>query len=304
MLFTSLFTLALAIPALAKSDETRRSRVSPAENHLTKRSFSGQATFYDVESGTTACGKYWKASDYIVALNTAQYGSGYPGPQCGKSITISYGGKTRTATIQDECPTCAYGALDLTEGLFTQFATQNDGVFQMTWWFNDDSSSEETTTSTKEAATSTYVAPTSTWVAPTSTYVEPTSTYVAPTSTYVAPTSTYVEPSTSSTPSPSSDSSTVESSTAASSVAPSDSSAAVSASASASASGLADSIIQSSNVTVTGSASNSTTASSTTSADLPLNSATSELMALGNLVALNEAVVNLGRILVVGGDRA
>jgi hypothetical protein len=37
-----------------------------------------------------------------VALNVEQYGSGYPGPQCFKSITIQYGGKTAQATIMDE----------------------------------------------------------------------------------------------------------------------------------------------------------------------------------------------------------
>jgi hypothetical protein len=28
---------------------------------------------------------------YVVALNQAQYGSGYPGPHCGKRITIEGG---------------------------------------------------------------------------------------------------------------------------------------------------------------------------------------------------------------------
>lgn len=40
--------------------------------------------------------------DKIVALNVAQYGGGYPGPYCFKSITIWYGGKTAQATIMDK----------------------------------------------------------------------------------------------------------------------------------------------------------------------------------------------------------
>ena len=40
--------------------------------------------------------------DKIVALNAPQYGGGSPGPQCFKSITITYGGKTAQATIMDE----------------------------------------------------------------------------------------------------------------------------------------------------------------------------------------------------------
>lgn len=31
---------------------------------------------------------------YIVALNSAQYGSGYPGPQCFKTLTITANGVT------------------------------------------------------------------------------------------------------------------------------------------------------------------------------------------------------------------
>jgi hypothetical protein len=40
-------------------------------------------------------------SSQIVALNADQFGSGYPGPNCGKSITLKYGGKTATAKIMD-----------------------------------------------------------------------------------------------------------------------------------------------------------------------------------------------------------
>jgi len=41
---------------------------------------------------------------YIVALNSAQYGGGYPGPQCFKSITITGGNRNghAVATIKDE----------------------------------------------------------------------------------------------------------------------------------------------------------------------------------------------------------
>jgi hypothetical protein len=61
-------------------------------------------------------------SDFIVALNTPQYGGGYPGPNCFKSITISYGGKTAQAKIMDQCPSCGYGDLDLSRSLFNYFS--------------------------------------------------------------------------------------------------------------------------------------------------------------------------------------
>ncbi|KAL0571035.1 hypothetical protein V5O48_010922 [Marasmius crinis-equi] len=104
-------------------------------HNISKRSFTGRFTFY--ATGLGACGGYNNDNDYIVALNSAQYGGGYPGPQCGKSITISYGGKTAVAVIRDECPTCDYGGLDLSPALFEHFASKDVGVIQGEWWFND-----------------------------------------------------------------------------------------------------------------------------------------------------------------------
>ena len=51
-------------------------------------------------------------------MNTAQYSQSV----CGKSITISYNGNTAVASVEDECPGCSYGSLDMSEGLFTHFA--------------------------------------------------------------------------------------------------------------------------------------------------------------------------------------
>ncbi|KAJ9120320.1 hypothetical protein QFC24_005274 [Naganishia onofrii] len=96
-----------------------------------KRGFGGRATFY--ETGLGACGEWNNDSDYIVALNSEQYGGGYPGPECFKKIQISANGQTATATIMDECPTCSYGQLDLSPSLFNHFANPDDGIFEMTW---------------------------------------------------------------------------------------------------------------------------------------------------------------------------
>lgn len=65
-------------------------------------------------------------SDWIVAQNTPQFGNGYPSPNCGKSITISYNAITAVATIADACPSCDYGSLDLSRGLFDHFAVSPD----------------------------------------------------------------------------------------------------------------------------------------------------------------------------------
>jgi len=149
MRFSTLFgatTLSVALPLLALADGhgharrhdsiARRARGDVSE--FEKRSFTNaRFTFYDV--GLGACGKNNVPSDFIVALNSAQYGGGYPGPNCFKSITIQANGKTHDATIMDECPGCPYGGLDFSRGLFDSFADESVGVLYGTWWFNDGS---------------------------------------------------------------------------------------------------------------------------------------------------------------------
>ncbi|KAF8921436.1 RlpA-like double-psi beta-barrel-protein domain-containing protein-containing protein [Mucidula mucida] len=187
MLFSlALVPLALAASAIAASHGHKRhhshgvaKRARGDVSHtLAKRFDNARWSFYDV--GLGACGQYNVASDFIVALNTPQYGDGYPGPNCFKTITMTYNGKTTQATIMDQCPGCPYGGLDLSRGLFTFFASEDAGIIYGTWSYNDGSGGGG-----NAPATSTYV-----YTPPTSTYV-----YVPPTSTYV-----YTPPTTSSTP--------------------------------------------------------------------------------------------------------
>ncbi|KAG1779086.1 hypothetical protein EV702DRAFT_119972 [Suillus placidus] len=124
--------------------------------NIHKRAFdNARFTFYDV--GLGACGQYSSSGDFIVALNVIQYGGGYPGPQCFKSITISYGGKTAQATIMDECMGCPYGGLDFSPGLFNYFASEDNGVLYGSWWFNDGASEPTPFTSSDSGWTPTPI---------------------------------------------------------------------------------------------------------------------------------------------------
>ncbi|KAF7351598.1 Allergen Asp f 7 [Mycena sanguinolenta] len=78
-------------------------------------------TWYPNDTGPDTCtGESHQDSDFVVAMNTPQYGAG---GCCGKQLVISYNGKSATATCVDECFTCPqYGQLDLTKGLFEYFA--------------------------------------------------------------------------------------------------------------------------------------------------------------------------------------
>ncbi|WWC88032.1 uncharacterized protein L201_002935 [Kwoniella dendrophila CBS 6074] len=268
------------------------------------QSFSGTGTFY--YTGLGACGQMSKDSDFMVALNSAQYGGGYPGPQCFKGITIQANGKTVSGvTIMDECPTCGYGSLDLSPGLFQQFADESAGVVSITWWFNDDA----------PAATTTKEAETSKWVEPTSTYTPPTSTWVAPTSTYTPPTSTWTpEPSTSSTTTQTSQAAQSSTSSSTSDAASSSTTITSSAVSSTTASASASSIIahNTTNPYVVVS-SNGTSASVTAGVSTGTNEDGSDsssvstsigIGAVGNIEGLNGLVAQYGQLVVVAAEAA
>ncbi|KAG9104926.1 hypothetical protein FRC06_004993 [Ceratobasidium sp. 370] len=194
-----------------------------SEHHLQKR-FGGRATYY--QTGMGACGKYNNPSDKIVALNAPQFGGGYPGPNCFKMITICKGDNCHPAQIMDMCPGCDYGALDMSQSLFEQFANTDDGVFQMTWCtydllmsctslfilgvaFNDDKPEEPKTTEKPDPPkTSKKPDPPKTTKEP---EPEPTTTWEPPTTTSKKHTSTSTHETTS-TPEPTTSTSTSTSS--------------------------------------------------------------------------------------------
>jgi expansin (peptidoglycan-binding protein) len=90
----------------------------------------GPLTWY--KDGLGACGWTNQPSDYVVALNSAQYGSGQ---YCGRRIEITAEGKTAIVEIVDECPGCGAGGLDLSHGLFQHFAPDTKGVLSGSWRF-------------------------------------------------------------------------------------------------------------------------------------------------------------------------
>jgi hypothetical protein len=153
-------------------------------------------TFFD--DGLGACGDWNVASDFIVALNTPQYGYGSPGPQCFKMITMSYNGKTTTAQIMDECPSCSYGELDLSRGLFDYFADESLGEIYGSWsWGSGGGDSNPAPAPQPQTTTTPKAEPAYTPPAPKTTYTPP-----APTTTttqeraQIQPSSVYkVQPS-------------------------------------------------------------------------------------------------------------
>ncbi|KAG0167789.1 hypothetical protein DFQ28_002890 [Apophysomyces sp. BC1034] len=100
-------------------------------------SFSGTGTWFipSKEGGSQgACGPSEADDAPIVAMNAPQYGStSSKSKWCGKKIRITSGGKSVTATVNDACPGCKFGDLDLTPVLFKKLADLNKGVIDIKW---------------------------------------------------------------------------------------------------------------------------------------------------------------------------
>jgi len=102
---------------------------------LDKRDYSNSRfSWYVIETGNeVACGGFYHKDDIVVALNSPQFDGG---SYCGEKVTVSYQGKTVTATIVDRCGTgCPYAGLDFTQGLFEEFAPLPIGTVYGDWSF-------------------------------------------------------------------------------------------------------------------------------------------------------------------------
>ncbi|KAF9134165.1 hypothetical protein BGW39_007903 [Mortierella sp. 14UC] len=111
-----------ATPSPSKSDKVSSSGGS----------FSGKGTWFTDTTGS--CEVSFNTNDMIVAMNEAQMGGK---SQCGKSVKISYGGKTATAKVVDTCPSqfCSSGSLDLSQAVFKKLAPLDVGVIDIKWEF-------------------------------------------------------------------------------------------------------------------------------------------------------------------------
>lgn len=104
----------------------------------------GDITHYDTEDqkpgqepAKGACG--WvnngKVED-VIALPHEMMGFQSNGnPFCGRTVMISYGGKTASAKVVDKCMGCKGQSIDLSMHLFGQLEILDVGRSQAQWWF-------------------------------------------------------------------------------------------------------------------------------------------------------------------------
>ncbi|KAG9301194.1 hypothetical protein G9A89_012577 [Geosiphon pyriformis] len=98
---------------------------------------SGEGTYYN--PGLGACGQTDGDNDAVVAMAAPDFDPSTPNGNpnknslCGKQIRIYHEGKSATATIQDRCPECKSGDVDMAPVVFNQLADPSKGRISITW---------------------------------------------------------------------------------------------------------------------------------------------------------------------------
>ncbi|KAH8548150.1 RlpA-like double-psi beta-barrel-protein domain-containing protein-containing protein, partial [Umbelopsis sp. PMI_123] len=99
--------------------------------------FTGIGTWFipETEGGAQgACGPMESNTELIGALNAPQYGNmNAKSSWCGKKVKVTSGGKSVIITINDACPECKYGSIDLTQAAFEKLGDLVTGVLDISW---------------------------------------------------------------------------------------------------------------------------------------------------------------------------
>lgn len=97
---------------------------------------TGDITYY--EAGLGACGETTDGSvDKVIALPHEFMGTQSNGnPFCGKTVTITKGGKSVIAKVVDKCMGCTGKSIDLSNAAFIELAEFAVGRTTAEWWFN------------------------------------------------------------------------------------------------------------------------------------------------------------------------
>lgn len=102
--------------------------------------FQGRATYYSVGTGYTACGSKHSDTEYIAALNGAQFDpytpNGNPNKNtlCNKQAKVTGPKGSVIVKVVDKCPGCRFGDLDLSKAAFRQAVGDlSIGLAQISW---------------------------------------------------------------------------------------------------------------------------------------------------------------------------
>ena len=99
---------------------------------------NGNSTYYN-DAGYGACGTPIDASSQLlVAVSYSYWTTANPNddPLCqGVSVQVTYNGTTITVPVEDKCPSCDSGHIDLSQPAFAELADTGLGNIPVTWEF-------------------------------------------------------------------------------------------------------------------------------------------------------------------------
>ncbi|KAJ5653395.1 hypothetical protein N7490_000398 [Penicillium lividum] len=96
---------------------------------------TGQMTYYDTAtsaSNPSACGT---TNDGLTELVLALPVGIMTDSDCGKTVTITYGGVTKSGTVVDKCMGCDDGSVDLSRAFFEEFDSLTAGRLSGASWY-------------------------------------------------------------------------------------------------------------------------------------------------------------------------
>jgi rare lipoprotein A (peptidoglycan hydrolase) len=105
---------------------------SPANTGSSNYNTGGQGTFFYQNGNAGACGQVHQDTALIVAMDSATFNMSL----CGKSVIIINiaNGKSVTATVADDCPTCNNAnSIDMSVATFTTIAAESVGEIDIKW---------------------------------------------------------------------------------------------------------------------------------------------------------------------------
>ncbi|KAG9293485.1 hypothetical protein G9A89_009209 [Geosiphon pyriformis] len=131
-----IISLLLILFSTSSSSSVRSSRYSRSRRGKLHR---GQGTYYN--PGPGACGSTDSDSSPVVALAAPDFDPSSPAgnpnrnPLCGRSVKITYRGRSVKALVKDRCPVCQSGDLDMSPVVFQEIANKDLGRIKIKWRF-------------------------------------------------------------------------------------------------------------------------------------------------------------------------
>jgi len=100
---------------------------------------TGDATWYNVDVGYTACGEHFSNNDLVAATGFSYWSHPNPNldPMCQRRarVTDPASGRSVEVRIKDKCGGCSSGDIDLSPAAFRQLRDLGVGRFRVNWDF-------------------------------------------------------------------------------------------------------------------------------------------------------------------------